>query len=208
MTPITCPHCQHTFAPAAGQKPPPWCRRCGGDLNGRPIGSSGPVEEPVALIAVAASPAKGGGRWGNRPTVAPTQASPSPSTTDTPPPAAGRWAKPPPSHAAPGGGWTAADARRVEEQAARETDTRPPAWWGYLFAGACLLIPVLTLGGAVPVVLGSAGASACVKVAHSHTLSTLTKLLACLAITGLVWGLFVALLVVAVKANAGLAPQR
>jgi len=53
---------------------------------------------------------------------------------------------------------------------------KPPIpWWAWLFAGACILIPIITLGGAVPGALGAGSAGGCVYVARNPAWSTLTR---------------------------------
>ncbi len=67
---------------------------------------------------------------------------------------------------------------------------RPPAeipQWAYLFAVLCGIIPVLTLGGAVPVMVGVGGAGGCLKVARSGSLPLGVRVLLCLVITAGCW---------------------
>ena len=73
--------------------------------------------------------------------------------------------------------------------------------WAYFFAVACGAIPVISLGGFVPVLLGVGGASACVKVSSSESLPGALRLLSCIGITIGCWFLFAAL-VAAVTAKA------
>jgi hypothetical protein len=75
----------------------------------------------------------------------------------------------------------------------------PP--WAYPFALACVAIPIVTLGGAIPGGLGFGGAAACMSVARNHAMSVGARILLCALITLAAWGLL-ALLVVGV-ATAG-----
>ena len=55
--------------------------------------------------------------------------------------------------------------------------------WGWAFVGGCLAIPVLTLGGAIPAVLGFGGASACWSMARGSAKQPRKSILQCVAIT-------------------------
>src|SRR5262249_39322361 len=56
--------------------------------------------------------------------------------------------------------------------------------WAYLFAGACGLIPIVALGGMIPIAIGLGGAGSCVSVARLSTVPVLVGVLLCLLITG------------------------
>jgi hypothetical protein len=67
---------------------------------------------------------------------------------------------------------------------------RPPAeipQWAYFFAVLCGIIPVLTLGGAIPVMVGVGGAGGCIKVARSAAMPLVVRLFLCVAITAACW---------------------
>jgi hypothetical protein len=59
--------------------------------------------------------------------------------------------------------------------------------WANLFALACAVIPVLTLGGAIPMVLGMGGASGCVAVARNKQMDITTRIAVCAGITVGCW---------------------
>jgi hypothetical protein len=59
--------------------------------------------------------------------------------------------------------------------------------WGYLFAAACGVIPFLTLGGFVPVLVGLGGASACVQTARARGVPLVLRFLGCAGITAGCW---------------------
>lgn len=65
--------------------------------------------------------------------------------------------------------------------------------WGYLFVVACALVPVVSLGGAIPSLLGFGGAGACAKLARDTSRPAPTRVLLCAAVTVGVWGVFDAL---------------
>lgn len=65
--------------------------------------------------------------------------------------------------------------------------------WAWLFVAACILIPILTLGGAIPGGLGAGGAAACYSLARNKEWGTMTRVAACLGVTVLCWGLIIGL---------------
>ncbi|MCL2547504.1 MAG: hypothetical protein FWE06_10055 [Oscillospiraceae bacterium] len=58
--------------------------------------------------------------------------------------------------------------------------------WVLVFAVLCILIPIVSLGGAIPAVIGFCGAAGCVSVSKT-TLSTPIRVLICTGITVLAW---------------------
>ena len=77
----------------------------------------------------------------------------------------------------------------------------PP--WAWIFVVACGIIPLLTLGGAIPGALGFGGAGGCIAVARNPSLSIVTRVMACVGITAASWIGLVVLLVVIAAAQAG-----
>jgi|LSQX01.3.fsa_nt_gb hypothetical protein len=69
-------------------------------------------------------------------------------------------------------------------------------WWNWIFAAACIAIPIVALGGLLPVVIGLLGAVYCMRVSVSPYSKTTFKLLSCLGITVACWGLFELLILV------------
>jgi hypothetical protein len=67
--------------------------------------------------------------------------------------------------------------------------------WAYVFAVACGLIPVVALGGCVPVALGIGGASGCLQVSRSRSIPGALRVGMCVGITFICWVLFGALIV-------------
>lgn len=63
--------------------------------------------------------------------------------------------------------------------------------WAWVFAVACGIIPVLTLGGAIPGAIGFGGAGGCVSVARDDSRSVGARVGICSAITAGCWILFV-----------------
>jgi len=61
--------------------------------------------------------------------------------------------------------------------------------WAMVFIVACILIPIISLGGALPIVLGFGGAGACVAVSKT-SLTNIVRIILCIAITILAWVLW------------------
>lgn len=185
MSLTTCPNCQSAFEPSLGVKSP-WCKCCGADLKAPPAPRP-PVrplaaDEPVLLTAAAVPDPEPAGRWAGmrgrqrlqtEPLVRAAGVVP-PSTRPLDPDAAFR------------------------EVYGHDRDAVETPGWAWVFVGACGIIPVLTLGGAVPVMLGFGGASVCLKTARSRGLDGLSKVVVCVAVTAAAWvGLAVTLAAVA-----------
>ncbi len=66
--------------------------------------------------------------------------------------------------------------------------------WTWIFVVACGIIPVLTLGGAIPGAIGFGGAGGCIGVARSASMSVGARAAVCVAITAICWALVIALL--------------
>jgi hypothetical protein len=66
--------------------------------------------------------------------------------------------------------------------------------WAYLFVVLCGAIPVISLGGAIPAVIGGGGAGLCLTVARAHSWSKGLRMFLCLGITVVAWFLFVAMI--------------
>jgi hypothetical protein len=64
--------------------------------------------------------------------------------------------------------------------------------WAWLFAAACLAIPVLAIGGAIPTAIGVGGAFYCMAVVRATGRPTRHKLVHCAAVTAACWVLFLA----------------
>jgi hypothetical protein len=60
-------------------------------------------------------------------------------------------------------------------------------FWGYIFAGACGILPVLTLGGAIPAGVGIGGAGACLKISSDQSKSVVLRISVCAAIVVVCW---------------------
>lgn len=67
-------------------------------------------------------------------------------------------------------------------------------WWGWLFAAACLAIPIFTLGGVFPVIIGAFGMLTVVSNATNASLTERTRVLRCLSVTIAAWAAVVLLI--------------
>lgn len=72
-------------------------------------------------------------------------------------------------------------------------------WWGWVFVGACLLVPVVALGGALPIIIGLLGAVACARLSIAPNMATPVKVLCCLGVTVAAWAALLALIGVTAK---------
>ena len=59
--------------------------------------------------------------------------------------------------------------------------------WGYVFAGVCGILPILTLGGAIPGAVGFGGAAACIGISRDQSKSVGTRVAICLTIAVVCW---------------------
>jgi hypothetical protein len=82
--------------------------------------------------------------------------------------------------------------------AAQRQGTATPGW-AYVFAVICGLIPVVALGGCVPVALGIGGASGCLQVARTRSIPGVLRVGLCVGITFVCWVVF-GMLIVAIAA--------
>ena len=79
--------------------------------------------------------------------------------------------------------------------------------WVYFFVALCGVLPILTLGGLIPVVVGFGGAGSCLQVSRVQSLPGAARVLVCVAITVACW-LVVGLLVLVVMGWAPPIPAR
>lgn len=74
----------------------------------------------------------------------------------------------------------------------------PIPGWGWVFIAACGIIPILTLGGALPAAIGIGGAAGCANIARNASISVPMRVAICTGITIGCWillGAFFALIV-------------
>ena len=73
----------------------------------------------------------------------------------------------------------------------REAFTGLPAW-AWLFIIGCAAIPIVSLGGAIPGALGFGAAAGCANLAKREKWPVGARVLACAALAGGAWMLFLA----------------
>jgi hypothetical protein len=74
------------------------------------------------------------------------------------------------------------------------TDLPKPPGWAWGFVAACVAIPVVTLGGAIPGALGAGSAALCHGLARDPKRPEQHRVLLCGLVTVVAWGAFGALL--------------
>jgi hypothetical protein len=75
-------------------------------------------------------------------------------------------------------------------------------WWAWLFAAACVAIPVAAMGGAIWGGLGFGAAGVCVTLARNTALPVRARVLRCSAVTLGAWVLFLLALLLAGRASS------
>jgi len=79
----------------------------------------------------------------------------------------------------------------MSDQSARK---HPIPRWAWIFAAACFVIPILTLGGAIPGAIGGFSGFAVIAIARQAGKPTRKKLIHCGVVTGSAWTVFVVFL--------------
>ena len=62
-------------------------------------------------------------------------------------------------------------------------------WWTWLFVVACIIIPVSTLGGAIPTAITILGIVLCVRVVILPSVKLPLKLALCTLTVAITWGI-------------------
>lgn len=70
--------------------------------------------------------------------------------------------------------------------------------WAWSFIVVCVLIPIVSLGGVVPMLIGFMGAYGCAQVSRDGSKDHNTRLLTCAGITVLCWIIYVAFIYIVV----------
>ncbi len=68
-------------------------------------------------------------------------------------------------------------------------DLKSIPWWSWVFIAACVILPVTTIGGVIPVCLAFLASLLCIRVSSEPQTKKSTKFLACLCITAVAWGI-------------------
>ena len=72
--------------------------------------------------------------------------------------------------------------------------------WVYFFATLCGAIPLVALGGIIPIGIGIGGVSACLAVGRTNSLPGVVRLIGCIGVTVCCWILFAVSMVMIAKA--------
>ncbi|MEZ6242998.1 MAG: hypothetical protein R3B57_08145 [Phycisphaerales bacterium] len=67
---------------------------------------------------------------------------------------------------------------------------KPPAW-SWVFIGMCVLIPIVALGGLIPILIGIGGASGVAAVARMEGMALGIRIGLCAGIAGTAWVVFI-----------------
>jgi hypothetical protein len=74
----------------------------------------------------------------------------------------------------------------VEIAPTTQGTSKPVPWWGWVFVGACVVLPIVTVGGAIPAAVGFGGAALNGKIAGSDW-NVAARVLAMSAVTLAAW---------------------
>jgi hypothetical protein len=83
------------------------------------------------------------------------------------------------------------------------SDGVPVPRWAYAFFALSALIPIVALGGALPALLGSAGALVCAGVARDESKTTTVRITICAVVTLFAWAAFALLMLAAARVRGG-----
>lgn len=84
----------------------------------------------------------------------------------------------------------------------KEVSSAPVPAWIWVFVSACLLIPIVSLGGALPGAIGAGGAAGCYAIAKDAKKQIRTRIVLCLVVTILCWVLFIVTLLMIKRATS------
>ncbi len=83
----------------------------------------------------------------------------------------------------------------------------PMPKWAWLFVLACIAIPVVALGGALPAIIGFVGAYACVAVVRKVEWKPIGRVAAAIGVVAAAWGVFLVLSGTVLSTRTLLTPQ-
>lgn len=86
---------------------------------------------------------------------------------------------------------------RLLSNGQKYTPIQKKPWWSWLFFALNLLIPIIAMGGIIPVLLGVGGISLCMGQFQAfHEKKSRQQILCCTGITALMWGLFILTIII------------
>ena len=77
---------------------------------------------------------------------------------------------------------------------AEKTAKPPIPRWAWIFAAICMVIPITTIGGAIPTAIGAFSALGVMGIARQTGKPTRKKVIYCGVVTGSAWTVFVVFL--------------
>ena len=85
------------------------------------------------------------------------------------------------------------DGRSISTGKQVDSSTSVPSWvWAFVFA--CGIIPIISLGGAVPALIGFVGAGYCYSISQDTSKKMTTRIFVCFSATSICWSLFIGLI--------------
>lgn len=75
------------------------------------------------------------------------------------------------------------------------TPLKPMPRWNWLFIILCFLIPVISLGGVLPMVIALVGSLICSRISMSQKLNTISSIICCIGIVIVCWCLWILLII-------------
>lgn len=80
---------------------------------------------------------------------------------------------------------------RLVKVGRRVSKSIPMPKWAWAFIAACVAIPIVSLGGAIPAGIGGGGAIACAIIAKDSSKTKRKRVAMCLGVTAICWVLFI-----------------
>jgi hypothetical protein len=90
------------------------------------------------------------------------------------------------------------DGRSIATGKQVDSSTSVPSW-AWAFVVACGIIPILSLGGSIPALIGAGGACYCYSLSQDTSKTISTRIFMCFGTTAISWSLFGALLIAIMK---------
>jgi len=126
--------------------------------------------------------------------VAPQAVAPSVEQPRVPPVVTPVETSPPPDRVPPVVTQAQGDSPETKDKKGQPRHPIPP--WGWIFIVGCGLMPVATLGGAIPAAIGFGAAGGCLALARDPKRSVKLRVILCSALLAGVWSYFVAVIVI------------
>ena len=88
---------------------------------------------------------------------------------------------------------------KEKKDKAKQSGWKSTPRWAWIFMILCVLIPVISLGGAIPGALGVGGAAGCASLAKSKKMKKSMRVISCIELTVLCWEIWFMLGVIVAK---------